>query len=65
MVRHNPTADLDMRRRGANPGRIGASITVGGAYAITDHWSVNATYSFEGAKHNNSHNAGIGATLRF
>ena len=65
MVRHNPTAALDMRRRGANPGRIGASITVGGAYAITDHWSVNATYSFEGAKHNNSHNAGIGATLRF
>ena len=65
MVRHNPTAGVDMRRGGANPGRIGASITVGGAYAITDHWSVNATYSFEGAKHNNSHNAGIGATLRF
>ncbi|MCQ2365881.1 MAG: autotransporter domain-containing protein, partial [Akkermansia sp.] len=65
MVRHNPTAGVDMRRSGANPGRIGASITVGGAYAITDHWSVNATYSFEGAKHNNSHNAGIGATLRF
>ena len=65
MVRHNPTADLDMRRRGANPGRIGASITVGGAYAITDHWSVNATYSFEGVKHNNSHNASVGATFRF
>ncbi|MDO4221904.1 MAG: autotransporter-associated beta strand repeat-containing protein [Akkermansia sp.] len=65
MVRHNPTADVDMRRGGANPGRIGASITVGGAYAISNHWSVNATYSFEGAKHNNSHNAGIGATLRF
>ena len=65
MVRHNPTAGVDMRRGGANPGRIGASITVGGAYAITDHWSVNATYSFEGTKHNNSHNAGIGATLRF
>ena len=65
MVRHNPTSDLDMRRRGANPGRIGASITVGGAYAITDHWSVNATYSFEGVKHNNSHNASVGATFRF
>ncbi|MCQ2366405.1 MAG: autotransporter-associated beta strand repeat-containing protein, partial [Akkermansia sp.] len=65
MVRHNPQADLGAGYRGANPGRIGGSISVGGAYAINAHWSVNASYTFEGVKHNNSHNAGVGATFRF
>ena len=65
MVRHNPQADLGTRRGGANPGRIGGSISVGGAYILNAHWSVNATYTFEGVKHNNSHNASVGATFRF
>ena len=65
MVRHNPQADLGAGYRGANPGRIGGSISVGGAYAINAHWSVNASYTFEGVKHSNSHNAGVGATFRF
>ena len=65
MVRHNPQADVGIRQRGANPGRIGGSITVGGAYSLGEHWSVNAAYTFEGAKHNNSHNASVGATYRF
>lgn len=65
MVRHNPQADLGTRRGGANPGRIGGSISVGGAYILNAHWSVNATYTFEGVKHSNSHNASVGATFRF
>ena len=65
MVRHNPQANLGVSRHGANPGRIGGSITVGGAYSLGEHWSVNAAYTFEGVKHNNSHNANVGATFRF
>ena len=65
MVRHNPQADVGIRRHGANPGRIGGSITVGGAYSLGEHWSVNAAYTFEGVKHSNSHNANVGATIRF
>ena len=65
MVRHNPKANLGVSRHGANPGRIGGSISVGGAYSLGEHWSVNASYTFEGAKHNNSHNANVGATFRF
>ncbi|MCQ2366538.1 MAG: autotransporter domain-containing protein [Akkermansia sp.] len=65
MVRHNPQADVGIRRHGANPGRIGGSISVGGAYSLGEHWSVNAAYTFGGVKHSNSHSANVGATFRF
>ena len=65
MVRHNPQADVGIRRHGANPGRIGGSISVGGAYSLGEHWSVNAAYTFGGVKHNNCHSANVGATFRF
>ena len=65
MVRHNPSATIGGKYSGANPGRIGAGITVGGAYALGERWSLNASYTFQGAKHNNSHSVDLGASCRF
>ncbi|MCQ2371720.1 MAG: autotransporter domain-containing protein, partial [Akkermansia sp.] len=65
MVRHNPEATIGGKYSGANPGRIGAGITVGGAYALGERWSLNASYTFQGARHNNSHSVDLGASCRF
>ena len=65
LVRHNPEATIGGKYSGANPGRIGAGITVGGAYTLDERWSLNATYTFQGAKHNNSHSVDLGTTCRF
>lgn len=65
MMRHNPATDLGDRYHGANPGRIGGRISAGIGYAISDSWELRASYTFQGAKHNNSHSATIGTTYKF
>ncbi len=66
MVRHNPTATVgDYRSRGANPGRAGLNLSVGGSYQLNEDWSLNASYKLELMQNQTSHSANVGATYSF
>lgn len=66
-MRHNPHVRLDGFEygSGANPGRIGGNVMVGGEYAFSDSWSMRAGYSFDVAKDSIEHNVNLGATYKF
>lgn len=65
-MRHNP----DVRTNGAiftgaNPGRLGGSITVGASYDLNADWTLRGSYSFEGARHSTGHSVNAGASYKF
>ena len=67
VARHNPEVRTPdgQRYRGLNPGRTGVNITVGGSYALSDQWSVNASYTAEVVENANAHSVNVGATYKF
>ncbi len=66
-MRHNPSVRLDNMNygSGANPGRLGGSVTVGAQYQLNGGWSLNGSYSFEGTDNSGEHNVNVGAVYSF
>ena len=67
VARHNPevrTPDGQFYR-GLNPGRTGVNITVGGSYALSNQWSLNASYTAEFVENANMQSVNVGATYKF
>lgn len=66
VVRSNPTANLSgYRTQGANPGRIGFSLSVGGACRLTEEWCVNGSYRIELMENATSHSFNVGVGYSF
>ncbi len=67
LVRDNPevTSPFGQRYHGTNPGRTGINFTIGGSYALSDQWSVNASYTAEVVENANAHSVNVGATYKF
>ena len=66
VVRHNPVTNFDgYRTQGMNPGRCGVNVTVGAGYSISEHWSLNASYTGEFVENANIHSANFGASYKF
>ena len=66
VVRHNPITDFDGSRTGGmNPGRFGFNITAGATYSLSEHWSLNASYTGEFVENANIHSANVGASYKF
>jgi hypothetical protein len=67
IVRDNPEVRVPDGRRyhGLNPGRTGINITVGGSYALSEQWSLNASYTAEIVENATSHSINAGATYKF
>ncbi len=66
-MRHNPDAMIDGFNygSGANPGRLGGSVTAGAQYQLTPDWTLRGSYSYEGAEDNNEHRVNVGAVYSF
>lgn len=66
-MRHNPDASVDGFHygTGANPGRLGGSITAGAQYQLTPDWTLHGNYSYEGAGNSNEHRVNVGAAWSF
>ncbi|MBQ8899398.1 MAG: autotransporter outer membrane beta-barrel domain-containing protein, partial [Akkermansia sp.] len=66
-VRDNPEvrSPFGQRYHGTNPGRTGINLTIGGSYALSDQWSVNASYTAEVVENANAHSVNVGATYKF
>ena len=66
-MRHNPDVTLDGFNygTGANPGRLGGSVTAGAQYQLTPDWTLRGSYSYEGAENNNEHRVNVGAVYSF
>ena len=66
-MRHNPSVELDGINygSGANPGRLGGSVTVGAQYQLNADWSLNGSYSYEGTDNSGEHNVNVGAVYCF
>ena len=66
-MRHNPSVELDGfdYGSGANPGRLGGSVTVGAQYQLNADWSLNGSYSYEGTDNSGEHNVNVGAVYSF
>ena len=66
-LRHNPAVEVDgfYNGSGANPGRLGGSVTIGAQYQLNSVWLLNASYHFEGTEDSGSHNANVGAVYSF
>lgn len=66
-MRHNPSVELDgfYYGSGANPGRLGGSVTVGAQYQLNADWSLNGSYSYEGTDNSGEHNVNVGAVYSF
>ncbi len=45
------------------PVRTGINFAIGGSYALSDLWSVNASYTAEVVE--NAHSVNVGATYKF
>ncbi|MBR3902735.1 MAG: autotransporter outer membrane beta-barrel domain-containing protein, partial [Akkermansia sp.] len=67
IVRDNPEvrSPFGLRYHGTNPGRTGINFTIGGSYALSDQWSVNASYTAEVVENANAHSVNVGATYKF
>ncbi len=67
LVRDNPEvrSPFGQRYQGTNPGRTGINFTIGGSYALSDQWSVNASYTAEVVENANAHSVNVGATYKF
>ncbi len=67
LVRDNPEvrSPFGLRYHGTNPGRTGINLTIGGSYALSDQWSVNASYTAEVVENANAHSVNVGATYKF
>ncbi len=67
IVRDNPEvrSPFGQRYHGTNPGRTGINLTIGGSYALSDQWSVNASYTAEVVENANAHSVNVGATYKF
>ena len=67
LVRDNPEvrSPFGQRYHGTNPGRTGINLTIGGSYALSDQWSVNASYTAEVVENANAHSVNVGATYKF
>ena len=67
LVRDNPEvrSPFGQRYHGTNPGRTGINFTIGGSYALSDQWSVNASYAAEVVENANAHSVNVGATYKF
>ncbi|MBR2127233.1 MAG: autotransporter outer membrane beta-barrel domain-containing protein, partial [Akkermansia sp.] len=67
LVRDNPEvrSPFGQRYHGTNPGRTGINFTIGGSYALSDQWSVNASYTAEVVENANAHSVNVGATYKF
>ena len=66
-MRHNPDVTLDDFEygTGANPGRLGGSVTAGAQYQLTPDWTLRGSYSYEGADNSNEHRVNVGAVYSF
>jgi len=66
-MRHNPDVTLDGFEygTGANPGRLGGSVTAGAQYQLTPDWTLRGSYSYEGADNSNEHRVNVGAVYSF
>lgn len=66
-MRHNPDVAVDGYRygTGANPGRLGGSITAGAQYRLTPDWTLQGSYTYEGADNSNEHRVNVGAVYSF
>ncbi len=66
-MRHNPEAGVDgfYYGSGANPGRLGGSVTAGAQYQLNENWSLWGSYSFEGTDDNSDHRVNVGASYSF
>lgn len=66
-MRHNPKVTLDDFKygTGANPGRMGGSVTAGAEYQLTPSWNLRGSYSYEGTADNHEHRVNVGATYQF
>lgn len=66
-MRHNPDVTVDGFHygTGANPGRLGGSITVGAQYQLTPDWALRGSYSYEGSEDSNVHSINVGAVYSF
>lgn len=66
-MRHNPSVEIDGVNygSGANPGRLGGSVTVGAQYQLNADWSLNGSYSYEGTDNSGEHNVNVGAVYSF
>lgn len=66
-MRHNPDASVDGFHygTGANPGRLGGSVTAGAQYQLTPDWTLHGNYSYEGAGNSNEHRVNVGAAWSF
>ncbi len=67
LVRDNPEvrSPFGQRYHGTNPGRTGINFTIGGSYALSDQWSVNASYTAEVVENANAHSVNVDATYKF
>ncbi len=67
LVRDNPevTTPFGQRYYGTNPERTSLNISVGGSYALSEEWSLNASYSAEIIENANAHHVNVGATYKF
>ncbi len=66
-LRHNPNVTLDGYHygTGANPGRLGGSVTAGAQYQLRPNWTLRGSYSYEGADNSNEHRVNVGAVYSF
>ena len=66
-MRHNPSVEVDgfNNGSGANPGRLGGSVTVGAQYQLNADWRLNGSYSFEGTDDSGEHKVNVGASYSF
>lgn len=66
-MRHNPNVTLDGYHygTGANPGRLGGSVTAGAQYQLRPNWTLRGSYSYEGADNSNEHRVNVGAVYSF